>query len=68
VLNLAEIFQRYAEQHNLFLHGFDPKPGWGHWNKQGHHLAGKTIAEKLCRDIMANGLPRTSGQSGSAAN
>jgi len=55
VLNLAEDFQLYAEQHKVFLHGFEPNPGGGHWNKEGHRLAGKTIAERLCRDATARG-------------
>ena len=55
VLNLAEDFQLYAEQHKVFLHGFEPNPGGGHWNKEGHRLAGKTIAERLCRDVTARG-------------
>ena len=55
VLNLAEDFQLYAEQHKVFLHGFEPNPGGGHWNKVGHRLAGKTIAERLCRDVTARG-------------
>jgi hypothetical protein len=57
VLNLAEDFQLYAEQHKVFLHGFEPNPGGGHWNKEGHRLAGKTIAERLCRDATARGRP-----------
>ena len=58
VLNLAETFQTYAEQHKVFLHGFEPHPGGGHWNKEGHRLAGNTIAERLCRDITARGGAR----------
>ncbi len=57
VLNLAENFQLYAEQHKVFLNGFEPNPGGGHWNKEGHRLAGKTIAERLCRDATARGRP-----------
>ena len=46
VLTLAQPFAAYAEQHKVFLHGF--KNGGGHWNAEGHHLAGKLIAEKIC--------------------
>jgi hypothetical protein len=53
VLNLAQNFQSYAEQHKVFLHGFGKELGWGHWNQEGHRLAGKTIAQKLCQDITA---------------
>jgi hypothetical protein len=47
VLNLAQPFAAYAEQHKVFLHGFK-NDGSGHWNAEGHHLAGKLIAEKIC--------------------
>jgi hypothetical protein len=46
VLTLAQPLAAYAEQHKVFLHGF--KNGGGHWNAEGHHLAGKLIAEKIC--------------------
>jgi lysophospholipase L1-like esterase len=55
VLNLARNFQTHAERHKLFLHGFEPNPGGGHWNKEGHRLAGKTIAAKLCQEIASKG-------------
>jgi hypothetical protein len=55
VLNLAPEFQAYAERHKVFLHGFEPNPGGGHWNKNGHRLAGKAIAARLCREIAARG-------------
>jgi hypothetical protein len=47
VLNLAQPFTGYAEQHKVFLHGFQ-NDGRGHWNAEGHHLAGTLIAEKVC--------------------
>ena len=49
VLNLAPLFQVYAEQQNIFLHGFDNQElGFGHWNKTGHALAAEIIADYLC--------------------
>ena len=54
-LNLAPNLQAYAERHKVFLHGFEPNPGGGHWNKEGHRLAGKAIADKLCQDVVAKG-------------
>ncbi len=49
VLTLAPQFQRYAEQHMVFLHGFpNTRMGTGHWNSTGHRLAGKILAEYLC--------------------
>ena len=48
VLNLAQAFQVYAEQHKIFLHGFGSNMGRGHWNAEGHRLAGQAIAKTLC--------------------
>jgi len=49
VLNLAPTFQRYGDQNNVFLHGFDNTAmGIGHWNKAGHQLGGKMIANYVC--------------------
>jgi hypothetical protein len=53
VLNLAQPFADYAEQHKVFLHGF--KNGGGHWNSKGHHLAGKLISEKICSSVAYPG-------------
>jgi lysophospholipase L1-like esterase len=50
VLNLAPALQSYAEQHKLFLHGFDKNIGNGHWNTEGHARAGELIAQKICED------------------
>ncbi|MGB8507532.1 MAG: SGNH/GDSL hydrolase family protein [Pyrinomonadaceae bacterium] len=48
VLNLAPALQRYAEEHRVFLHGFDKEIGNGHWNELGHAVAGDIIAQSLC--------------------
>jgi hypothetical protein len=43
--------QKYAEDENVFLHGFkNTELGTGHWNENGHQLAGKLIAGKICAD------------------
>jgi hypothetical protein len=48
VLLLAPWLQRYAEQNQVYLHGFpNTELGSGHWNVDGHALAGKVIAEKI---------------------
>lgn len=55
VLPLAPLFQAQAEQRQVFLHGFDNSGiGRGHWNSQGHRLAGELIAQKLCADFFRN--------------
>jgi hypothetical protein len=51
VLLLAPPFQEYASAHQVFLHGFKDTLGIGHWNRQGHRLAGDLIAQWLCRQL-----------------
>ncbi len=64
VLNLAPQLQAYAEERQVFLHGFanskmpDKFPGRGHWNRAGHLLAGKIIARHLC-DRLPTPKPET---------
>lgn len=48
VLNLAPPFRDHAREAKVYLHGFPPNLGSGHWNEQGHALAGRLIAEWLC--------------------
>lgn len=48
VLTLAPELQIYADRNHTFLHGFKGNLGAGHWNQQGHRIAGQLIAEKLC--------------------
>ena len=48
VLTLAPRLQLYADEHKVFLHGFAPDLGNGHWNQTGHHVAGELIAQWLC--------------------
>lgn len=60
VLNLAQPFQVYAEKHLVCLHGFDnAEPCSGHWNAQGHRLAGKMIAAKLCNSLKTNSYKKS---------
>ena len=49
IITLAQPFQRYAEEKQVYLHGFaNTAPGTGHWNEQGHRLAGEIIAREAC--------------------
>ncbi len=48
VLNLAPLLKAYAEQHRIYLHGFDSQLGRGHWNRSGHLAAGEMIGDWLC--------------------
>ncbi len=62
VLVLAPKMRAYAEAHRVYLHGFNnTQPGTGHWNALGHRVAGRLIADELCRLLDArrqgSGLP-----------
>jgi hypothetical protein len=50
VLNLAPGLQAYADEHKVFLHGFGKELGNGHWNEEGHRVAGEMLARWLCDD------------------
>jgi hypothetical protein len=57
VLNLAAPMQAYADEHHVFLAGFkSTKLGVGHWNADGHRLAGELIAQKIC-EMLSAGTP-----------
>ncbi len=53
-VDLAVPMQIYADQNKVFLHGFGKEIGNGHWNDNGHKLAGDLISDKLC-EITASG-------------
>jgi hypothetical protein len=48
VLNLAPSLQSFAERNNVYLHGFGRTLGRGHWNADGHRVAGEIIAQRVC--------------------
>ncbi len=52
VYDLAPELQIYAEQNNVFLHGFGENIGNGHWNTEGHRAAGEKLSEKLCNEFF----------------
>jgi hypothetical protein len=51
VLLLGPPFQEYAVRQQVYLHGFGPTLGTGHWNQDGHRLAGQSIARWLCPQL-----------------
>ena len=38
----------------VFLYGFPPRYGQGHWNETGNRVAGRLIAEHVCRNYSAS--------------
>ncbi len=55
ILSLAEPFERYADAHKVFLHGFNSELGRGHWNREGHRLAGNMMASRICKMLLSAG-------------
>jgi hypothetical protein len=51
-VTLAPQLQAYADKHKVFLHGFAPDLGNGHWNQTGHHVAGELLAQQLCAGLI----------------
>ncbi|PYS81894.1 MAG: G-D-S-L family lipolytic protein [Acidobacteria bacterium] len=56
VFNLAPDLQSYADEHRVFLHGFGRELGNGHWNEEGHRVAGEMLAQWLCQQIADFGM------------
>jgi hypothetical protein len=52
VFNLAPELQTYAEQNKVYLHGFGANLGSGHWNTEGHRVAGEMLSRKLCEEFF----------------
>ena len=61
VYNLAPDLQAYADRNRAFLHGFGAQRGNGHWNEEGHRVAGELLTGKLC-DWLARGSGGTHDQ------
>jgi hypothetical protein len=51
-LTLSPDLREWAETNGTCVHGFqEPWICWGHWNAEGHRVAGERLAEKLCREL-----------------
>lgn len=54
-LFLADTMRGRAEKEGRCLHGFGNPPSCvGHWNAEGHRLAGETVAERICAGVPSN--------------
>lgn len=50
-VTLAPDMLRYAEAHNIYLHGFsNTHMGVGHWNEEGHRVAAEMVSEHICAE------------------
>jgi hypothetical protein len=54
--DLAEPMQKYADEHKVFLHGFDLDIGNGHWNSAGHQVVSNLLKQKICSDKEITGI------------
>jgi len=62
VVNLAPTLQSLAEQKHMFLHGpLQEESGDGHWNVEGHRLAGHLIAREICGEMDRRPVGAPSG-------
>jgi hypothetical protein len=58
VLNLAPFLQRYAEEHQVYVHGQRSADHQGLLNELGHKLAGQLVAQRVCQEIVSsNSVP-----------
>jgi hypothetical protein len=55
VFTLAPELQAHADRERVFLHGWPGDLGNGHWNEQGHRLAGELLTQKLCEYLAQGG-------------
>ena len=53
VFNLAPTMAAQAEERQVFFHAFHDSLGVGHWNEEGHRVAGELIAGWLAREFPA---------------
>jgi hypothetical protein len=56
VLLLAPVLQQNADRTGVYLHGFGDQLGSGHWNLEGHRLAGQLIARSV-GDLLRSVVP-----------
>jgi hypothetical protein len=55
---LAPPLGAWAAEQDTCVHGFaNATPCGGHWNENGHRLAGEEIAAALCRDVLGAAPP-----------
>jgi len=54
VINLEKDFQAYVDETRECLHGFTNEYCGGHWNEKGHRLAGESLADNVCKQIVSS--------------
>lgn len=52
VWDLTKPFLNYSQENQVCLHGFEPAADCGgHWNAEGHRVAGEIISRNLCEEL-----------------
>lgn len=52
ILSTAQPLGEYAAKNNISVHGFKNAIWWGgHWNQEGHRLAGEWLAADYCKRL-----------------
>ena len=52
VWDLTEVFSSYSLENQVCLYGFEPAADCGgHWNAEGHRLAGEIITKNICIEL-----------------
>lgn len=49
--NLAPAMAKQAEERHVYFHADQGVPGMGHWNEEGHRVAGELIASWVAREF-----------------
>lgn len=53
VIQLTDRMEAIAKRDSIYMHGFENATlGRGHWNRHGHAMAGRILAEELCTDPL----------------
>ena len=59
VLTLGQPFAQYALEKKVALHGFGLGLNLGHWNAEGHRLAGQMISDDICKLLASTSANRS---------
>lgn len=54
-VELSNEFSRIGTQNGDSIYGFGDQIGFGHWNENGHRLAGKILAQRICQFCTDHG-------------
>jgi hypothetical protein len=61
VFNLAPPMAEQAEQHHVYFHSFGSHLGIGHWNQDGHRVAGELMASWLAGELADGSIAQAQG-------